>query len=76
MIAINNEQVLEAGCSGLNTRAFDLLTLNSQYPAPAASGAMLATRICKMTKNKMLQLKLENQHLEHSKNKLSFQKVK
>ena len=41
-VAFDTEKVLEAGCSGLNTRAGDLLTVKFKYDTPAASGAVAA----------------------------------
>ena len=48
VLAIENEQVIGAGFSGLNTRAGDLLTVRLQYPTPAAGSAVLATRIANL----------------------------
>ena len=48
MIAIDTEKVLEAGFSGLNTRAGDLLTVKFRYNTPAAGGAVAATRIANL----------------------------
>ena len=44
-VAIDTEKVLEAGFSGLNARAGDLLTVKFKYNTPAAGGAVAATRI-------------------------------
>ena len=43
MIAIDTEKVIEAGFSGLNTRAGDLLTVKFKYNTPAV-GAVAAVR--------------------------------
>ena len=45
---IDTEKVLEAGFSGLNTRAGDLLTVKFKYNTPAAGGAVAATRIANL----------------------------
>ena len=45
---IDTEKVLEAGFSGLNTRAGDLLTVKFKYYTPAAGGAVAATRIANL----------------------------
>ena len=42
MTAIDTEKVREAGFSGLNTRAGDLLTVKFRYNTPAAGGAIAA----------------------------------
>ena len=44
MIVIDTEKVIEAGFSGLNTRAEDLLTVKFKYHTPAAGGAVVAVR--------------------------------
>ena len=44
MIVIDTEKVIEAGFSGLNTRAEDLLTVKFKYNTPAAGGAVVAVR--------------------------------
>ena len=44
VIAIDTEKVIEAGLSGLNTRAGDLLTVKFKYNTPAAGGAVVAVR--------------------------------
>ena len=43
-VATDTEKVLEAGFSGLNTRAGDLLTVKFKYNTPTTSGAVAATR--------------------------------
>ena len=48
IIAIDNEKVLEAGFTGLNTRAGDLLPVKFKYNTPAAGGAIAATRIANL----------------------------
>ena len=48
LIAIDTEKVLEAGFTGLNTRAGDLLTVKFKYNTPAAGGAIAATRIANL----------------------------
>ena len=48
MIAIDTEKVLEAGFSGLNTRAGDLLTWKFKYNTPAAGGAIATTRVANL----------------------------
>ena len=45
VVAIDAEKVLEAGFSGLNTKAGDLLTVKFKHNTPAAGGAVAATRI-------------------------------
>ena len=44
MIAIDTEKVIEAGFSGLNARAGNLLTVNFKYITRAAGGAVVAVR--------------------------------
>ena len=46
IIAIDTEELFEAGFTGLNTRAGDQLTVKFEYNTPAAEGAVAATRIC------------------------------
>ena len=48
VIAIDTEKVVEAGFSGLNTRARDLLTVKFKYNTPAAGGAVAAARIANL----------------------------
>ncbi|MFM7859707.1 MAG: hypothetical protein ACKO96_49200, partial [Flammeovirgaceae bacterium] len=48
MIAIDTEKVIEAGVSGLNARAGDILTVKLRYNTPAAGGAIAATRIANL----------------------------
>ena len=48
VIAIDTEKVLEAGFSGLNTRAGDLLTVKFKYNTPAAGGVVAATRVANL----------------------------
>ena len=45
ILGIDTEKVLEAGFTGLNTRAGDLLTVKFKYAKPAASGAVNTVRI-------------------------------
>ena len=45
VVAIDAKKVLEAGFSGLNTKAGDLLTVKFKHNTPAAGGAVAATRI-------------------------------
>ena len=47
-LAIDTEKVLEAGCSGLNACAGDLLTEIFKYNTPAAGGAIAATSIANL----------------------------
>ena len=44
-VGIDTAKVLEAGFSGLNTRAGVLLTVRFKNNTPAAGGAVAATRI-------------------------------
>ena len=48
VIAIDTEKVLEAGFSGLNTRAGDLLTVKFKFNTPAAGGVVAATRVANL----------------------------
>ena len=48
IIAIVFDKVLEAGFTGLNKRAGDLLTVKFKYNTPAAGGAITATRIANL----------------------------
>ena len=48
VVAINSEKVLEAGFSGLNTRAGDLLTVQFRYNTPAGGGAVAATLVANL----------------------------
>ncbi|MFM7986030.1 MAG: hypothetical protein ACKPKO_42625, partial [Candidatus Fonsibacter sp.] len=45
VIGIDTEKVLEAGFTGLNTRAGDLLTVKYKYARPRAGGNVDAHRI-------------------------------
>ena len=42
------KQVIEAGFTGLNTRAGDLLTVKFKSGTPVAGGAVNAQRVCKL----------------------------
>ena len=42
------KQVIEAGFTGLNTRAGDLLTVRFKYNAPTGGGALDATRVANL----------------------------
>ena len=48
VIRLDTEKLLEAGFTGLNTRAGDLLTVKFKYKTPAAGGAVDATRVANL----------------------------
>ena len=48
IFGIDTETVIEAGFTGLNTLAGDLLTVKFKYNTPAAGGAVAATRIANL----------------------------
>ena len=48
IMATDTAKVLEAGCTCLNTRAGDLLTVKLKYNTPAAGGAIAATRVANL----------------------------
>jgi len=45
VLGIDTEKVLEAGFTGLNTRAGDLLTVKFKYAKPSAGGAVNLVRV-------------------------------
>ena len=57
-VPIDTEKVLEAGFSGLNTRAGDLLMVKFKQNSPAAGGAVAATRIANL-----MQIVLRSDHI-------------